>query len=167
MVVSKHMVLFLAFTLAALSVQRVDNDSRQPIPVSTVYEKPSQYENRVITLVGRMLSTSEVNALEGEGCRSQSKRVDGRPWACAVWVNFPSCGSSGAACDKATQEVLRAYRDAKHDRKQKSLRVTLTGQLRLAPFIDANDGTKVRRGLGHVGAFLAEIVVIDAKINSE
>ena len=158
------MVLLGVAALLALSQWIIDDNSLRPIPVATVLKNPGNYENRVVTLTGSVLSTMEVVSLEGQGCRSSAKRLDGSPWACAVLVRLPSCSGTEPGCSKGTLEVGRAYREMRDARSPKPTRVSMTGWLRLAPMVDAPDGRKVQLGLGHMGAFRAELIVVDAKI---
>ena len=155
------MVLLVTAALLALAPQIIEDEALRPLPVAAVLENPGKYDDRAITIVGSIFSTPEVNSLRGEGCRNESKRLDGRPWACAVLVNLPDCSSEGFRCNPSTLEVLQAYRNMRNSRTAKPTLVSMTGRFHLAAI---RQGEKARRGVGHMGAFLAELIVTEAEV---
>ena len=163
---------------AALGIwlQIVQAQSGRSLAVAEVLDNPAKYAGQIITVNGLLAMTLEYRALSGSGCEVRLN-AQKRPFACGMLFSLPDCGSPESICGGNLAEVARRIREVSYRRNQPAVRLSLTGELVVAPkkFVEYDPppmlpglprGEYVQTGFGHMNAFLAELVVVDGRVAS-
>lgn len=146
------------------------NDS--PILVREAVDHAAKYADRTVTVAGELIASLEVFAIAGDGCEVRLNKAN-EPFACAVLLRYPQC-PPGETCKDPFADLRDAIREMRWGRSDRVALIRVTGKLTLAPKVFVEyvplpvipglpKGEYVVRGLGHMGAFLAELQVTDAR----